>query len=177
VGSASNEGVAAALAAAINSATEGRNMDATVEGSILTISLHAGGTMVATDIGFVHALDYAYAESSVTATDELSAKVNQYNELITQLDNLQDDAFYKGKNLLGSVRRRADDMTVRFGNSKTLTVSSFLGETTRVLSLSGTASWTSETTIPADIDLLTRRSPRSHRVFEAVKQPEHHQRP
>ncbi|OPY02810.1 MAG: flagellin [Syntrophorhabdus sp. PtaB.Bin047] len=153
VGSASNEGVAAALAAAINSATEGRNMDATVEGSILTISLHAGGTMVATDIGFVHALDYAYAESSVTATDELSAKVNQYNELIAQLDNLQDDAFYKGKNLLGSAAGGSDDMTVRFGNSKTLTVSSFLGDHTG-LGLSGTASWTSETTIQADIDLL-----------------------
>jgi flagellin-like hook-associated protein FlgL len=79
--------------------------------------------------------------------------VNQYNELITQLDNLQDDAFYKGKNLLGSAAGGSDDMTVRFGNSKTLTVSSFLGDHTG-LSLSGTASWTSETTIQADIDLL-----------------------
>lgn len=150
---ATSEGIAAAIAAAVNESTEARDMEATVEGNILTLSLAAGGTMVATDIGFAHALDYAYSESSVTATDELSAKVNQYNELITQLDNLQDDAFYKGKNLLGSAAGGSDDMTVRFGNSKTLTVQSFLGDHTG-LSLSGTASWTSETTIQADIDKL-----------------------
>jgi len=153
MGTASAEGIASAIAAAINQGTEARDMEATVSGNTITLSLAAGGTMVATDLAFVHALDYAYSESSVTATDELSAKVSQYNELIAQLDNLQDDAFYKGKNLLGSAAGGTDDMTVRFGNSKELTVASFLGDHTG-LGLSTTASWTSETTIQADIDKL-----------------------
>jgi len=145
--------IAAALATAVNQATATSGLEATVSGNILTIATTDASAMEATDIQFGHALDYVYEESSVTSTDELSAKVAQYNELISQLNKLQDDAFYKGKNLLGSTTGGDDDMTVRFGNSKELTVASFLGDSTG-LGLSTTATWTSETTIQADVTKL-----------------------
>jgi len=153
VASGDSSEIAAALATAVNQTTATTGLEATVSGNILTIATTDASAMVATDIQFGHALDYVYEESSVTSTDELSAKVAQYNELISQLNKLQDDAFYKGKNLLGSAAGGDDDMTVRFGNNKELTVASFLGDSTG-LGLSTTATWTSETTIQADVTKL-----------------------
>lgn len=73
---------------------------------------------------------------------ELAAKVEQYNTLLSQIDDLQDDAFYKGTNLLGGT---GNDMTVRFGNEKTLVVTAFDG-TTAGLTIDTPAIWTAGTT-------------------------------
>jgi len=150
--SGDTEGIAAALATAINAEGE---MSATVIGSTLTIE--STTTMTATAIDFDHEYDYIFEESSVAAVDELSAKISQYADLMTQLGYLQEDAFYKGKNLLGSAAGTGDgeddDMTVRFGNDKELTVSSFKGDVAG-LGLEATVAWASEADIETSIDNL-----------------------
>jgi flagellin-like hook-associated protein FlgL len=127
-------------------------MSATVNGNKITITA-ASNTMVADDIQFAAAYSLAYTESAVGATTELTSKVTQYENLMTQLDNLKGDAFYKGKNLLGGASGGTYDMTVRFGNNHTLTVSSFDGSRSG-LSLDTTLTTTSEATLQASIDKL-----------------------
>ena len=139
---------AVSLANAVN---QGGAMNASVSGSTLTISsATTGATMVANDIQFNAALNSVFTESSIGSGTEFANKVSKYNTMISQLNDLQADAFYKGKNLL----KGGDDMTVRFGNNHTLSVGAFDG-TASGLGLSTTATWTNETTIQADIDKLT----------------------
>jgi flagellin len=90
----------------------------------------------------------AVAESAkgvLTDATELAAKQSQYNTLLSQIDDFQADSFYKGKNLLDS-----DDMTVRFGNSHTLVVTAFDGDTTG-LGIDTAALWTASTTTDGEI--------------------------
>jgi flagellin-like hook-associated protein FlgL len=88
----------------------------------------------------------------------LQAKIAQYNSLITQMNSLQSDANYKGKNLLGSQAGGTDDMTVRFGNNHTLTVQSFNGNATTGVGNLGLdangATWASEATIQSSMDKM-----------------------
>lgn len=87
-------------------------------------------------------------ESSIAAAgDELVAKRAQYTELLSQIDNLVDDAFYKGKNLL----KTGDDMTVRFGNEKTLVVGAFDGSTAGLDITTASSTWASEATVDVSI--------------------------
>jgi len=150
IASGTTDGIAAAIANAINSGTETRDMKASVANNVLTISaVTSTMTMVTNDIAFAAGLASVYSESSINSGAELAAKVTQYNTLMDQLDDLKADAFYKGKNLLN-----AETMTVRFGNNHTLSVTGFNG-TAAGLSLDATASWSSESTIQTSIDKIT----------------------
>jgi flagellin len=146
--------VAAELAAAINRTTEATtSVGASVANNMLTISpASAGATMLTGSIDIAGALLTNFTESSIGSGTELANKVSKYATMISQLNDLQNDAFYKGKNLLSS----GDDMTVRFGNNHALVVNAF-NSTSSGLSLSSTAtgSWASATNIQTDIDLLT----------------------
>ena len=133
------------LANAVNETATG--FDASVNGTTLTITA-GGATMTDGDIEFASGLNSVFTESSIGSGIELAAKVAQYNTLMTQLDQLQGDAFYKGKNLLNN-----ETMTVRFGNNKSLDVVGFGAKATQ-LNMSATASWTNETTIQTDIDKM-----------------------
>ncbi len=141
---------AISLASAINQTTETSDMEATVSNNTLTITpTTAGATMVTADIAFSSALTSNFTESSIGSGTELAAKISQYNTLMSQLDDLKDDAFYKGKNLLN-----AEDMTVRFGNSHTLSVAGFDASASG-LSLDTTASsWVDEDTIQSSISKM-----------------------
>ncbi len=150
IASGTTDGISAAIANAINSGTETRDMKASVANNVLTISaVTSTMTMVDEDIAFDVGLSSVYSESSIKSGTELAAKVTQYNTLMSQLDDLKADAFYKGKNLLN-----AETMTVRFGNNHTLSVAGFNG-TASGLSLDTTASWSSESTIQSSIDKIT----------------------
>lgn len=152
IDSASTSGIAVALASAINASTETRSMTASVSGSQITVTA-AANTMIAADIEFAPAMSLAYTESAISASTDLSSKVTQYSNLMTQLDNLKTDAFYKGKNLLGGAAGGTNDMTVRFGNSHSLSVSSFDGSRSG-LAISATLVTTSEATLQTVIDSL-----------------------
>ncbi|HVN98148.1 MAG TPA: flagellin [Syntrophorhabdaceae bacterium] len=147
IGGATSD-AAISLAQAINLTTETRTkMTATVQNSTITINpTTAGMTMVATDLGFAAALSSNLTASSIGSGVELASKVSQYNTMMAQLNTMKSDAFYNGKNLLNS-----ETMTVRFGNSHTLSVVGF-DSSASGLGLNATATWTSETTIQADID-------------------------
>jgi flagellin len=61
------------------------------------------------------------ATSALSASsDEISTLETQYNNVLTQITNAADDAFYKGVNLLDS-----DTLTVNLGDGSTLTVTGF----------------------------------------------------
>jgi len=94
------------------------------------------------------------AESAIAAnSDELIAKRAQYTTLLSQINDLKDDAYYKGKNLLGGTTA-AFDLTVKFGNSHTLTVEGFDGSATGLGITTGSATWVDETTIDVSITQL-----------------------
>lgn len=119
---------------------------------VLSISRQAGTAMEADDIVSTSA---SAAESTITAnSDELIAKRAQYTTLLSQLNDLKDDAFYKGKNLLGGASGGSYDMTVRFGNSHTLTVESFDASSTGLGLTTASSTWVDETTIGVSITQL-----------------------
>lgn len=146
------DAMAVGLASAINQATETRAMSATVSGSKITITA-AANTMIAADIEYTAALSLAYGESAVGASSDLTSKVSQYSTLMSQIDDLKNDADYKGKNLLGGASGGTYDMTVRFGNSHTLTVASFDGSRSG-LGIDASLTTTSEATLQSSIDKL-----------------------
>lgn len=150
IGGSSTTDWATSLAAAINRTTEATtSVSASVQNNVLTITpTTSGNTMLDTTID-VGAYTSVFTESSIGSGTELAAKVTQYNTLMSQLNDLKSDAFYKGKNLLNS-----ETMTVRFGNDHTLSVAGFDGSASG-LSLTTSATWTSEATIQADIDLIS----------------------
>lgn len=150
IGGSSTTDWATSLAAAINRTTEATtSVSASVQNNVLTITpTTSGNTMLDTSID-VGAYTSVFTESSIGSGTELAAKVTQYNTLMSQLNDLKSDAFYKGKNLLNS-----ETMTVRFGNDHTLSVAGFDGSASG-LSLTTSATWTSESTIQADIDLIS----------------------
>ncbi len=118
---------------------------------VLTISRQAGGTMGEDDIVLGTA---SAAESTIAAnSDELVAKRAQYTTLLAQIDDMKNDAYYKGKNLLGGTTA-AYDLTVKFGNSHTLTVEGFDGSATGLGVTTGSSTWVDETTIDASITEL-----------------------
>lgn len=150
IDSGTTEGLAAAIANAINGSTETKDMKATVNGATLTISpMSTTETMATGDIVFEAGLSSSYSESDISSGAELSAKVTQYNNLMSQINDLKADAFYKGKNLLNS-----ETMTVRFGNDHKLDVAGFNGSATG-LGLDATATWSSETLIQGSIDKIS----------------------
>jgi len=91
------------------------------------------------------ATSYGVALSS-TETSELSTLVTQYNTLRTQLDELAEDAGYKGKNLL-----EAQTLTVKFEGAN-LDVVGFNAKTAG-LGISA-ATWTTGGSIDTDITAL-----------------------
>lgn len=114
----------------------------------LNIKHSDNSALVATDLQITGA---GTTESAIDNNGtELVAKRNQYNSIMTQIDSLQADAFYKGKNLLGGVAG-TNDMTVRFGNSHTLTVSSFDGDVAGLGLDAAATTWSGESTIQASI--------------------------
>jgi flagellin len=150
---ASTAATAFNLASAINNATETRDMTASVSGSTLTISSVAGTSMQATDIEST--LATVFSESAIGTGAELTAKVAKYASFISQINDLKNDAFYKGKNLLGGAAGGTNDMTVRFGNGHTLTVSSFDGSTSGLsISTTATANWATEANITTDVTAM-----------------------
>lgn len=150
IGGSTTSDWAIGLAQAINRTTETtEDMTASVSNNVLTISaVDTAHTMVTGDID-VGAYTSVFTESSIGSGTELAAKVTQYNTLMSQLNDLKSDAFYKGKNLLNS-----ETMTVRFGNDHTLSVTGFDGSAAG-LGLDATASWSSESTIQSSIDKIT----------------------
>jgi flagellin len=153
------------LAAAINNHSPGTTTEATasVSGTTLTISVRSGAVMGDTTIsaGATSTLGDAatalFSESAIgTGTGtEMAAKVSKYATFISQITDLQKDAYYKGKNLLGGAAGGSNDMVVRFGNNHSLTVGSFDGSATGLsLSLTAVNSWAAESDITADITKL-----------------------
>lgn len=118
---------------------------------VLTISRQGGTAMEAGDITTTSA---SVAESDIAAnSDELIAKRAQYTKLLAQINDLKDDAFYKGKNLLGGTSA-AYNMTVKFGNSHTLTVEGFDGSATGLGITTASSTWVDETSIDVSITQL-----------------------
>lgn len=118
---------------------------------VLRISRQDGSTMGAGDITTTSA---SVVESDIAAnSDELIAKRAQYTKLLAQINDLKDDAFYKGKNLLGGTSA-AYNMTVKFGNSHTLTVEGFDGSATGLGITTQSSTWVDETTIDVSITQL-----------------------
>jgi flagellin len=132
-------------------------VNASVNGGTITIANDSGAAMTTTSI-VASGLAASVTESDIgTGTGaEMAAKVAKYASFISQITDLKTDAFYKGKNLLGGAAGGSNDMTVRFGNSHTLTVSSFDGSAVNGLGLSATSTnaWISEADITADITKL-----------------------
>jgi len=147
----STAAAATSLAAAIaTTGTTTFNVSDNGQG-VLSVSRKDGTEMVAGDITTTSA---SVAESTIAAnSDELVAKRAQYTTLLAQINDLKDDAFYKGKNLLGGTTS-AYDMTVKFGNSHTLTVQGFDGSATGLGITTASATWVDETTINASITEL-----------------------
>jgi len=143
---ATDEITALNLASLINSNVETTDIDATsVSGAQINLALNGGGNMVATNVEFVGT---TFTEVLVEPSDALAGLVAQYAELISQLDQLQADAGYKGINLLNS-----EDLTIAFEGTHSLTASGF-DATASGLLLSPTASWDNLTSINADITLM-----------------------
>ena len=91
------------------------------------------------------------SESAIAAnSDELVAKRAEYTRLLGQMDDMQADAFYKGKNLLLS----GDNMTVRFGNGHSLQVDAFNGKADGLGITTASSTWVNETTIQTSITEL-----------------------
>ncbi len=92
------------------------------------------------------------------AAADITSLVNQYNGILTQIDNAANNSFYKGTNLLNSA---SNTLTVDLGDSSTLVVTGF-NVTYSGLSISqanngsssGKADWSSSTDITASITSL-----------------------
>jgi hypothetical protein len=142
---------ATSLAAAIAmSGTTTFNVSDNGQG-VLTISRKDGTAMEAGDITDTSS---SVTESDIAAnSDELVAKRAQYTTLLSQINDLKDDAYYKGKNLLGGTTA-AFDLTVKFGNSHTLTVEGFDGSATGLGITTASSTWIDETTIDVSITQL-----------------------
>lgn len=153
------------LAAAINN-NVATLVKASVSGATLTITSETGAALDANTLKGVVTGTMDTAGSSTIASSkfiesvlgsgngsEVAAKVTKYTDFISQIDDLKNDAFYKGKNLLGGASGGVNDMTVRFGNAHQLSVKSFDATATAGLGISATAtgSWDSEANIAADI--------------------------
>jgi len=120
---------------------------------VLTVSRQDGSTLDITDVVVTGA---GVTESTIAAnSDELVAKRSQYTTLLTQLDNLKSDGYYKGKNLLGGTAA-AYDLTVKFGNGHTLTVDGFDGSATGLGVNTASSTWLSENTIDVSITELEK---------------------
>jgi len=137
------------LATAINSEGTG---DITVTGITgATIGLEdVGDDFVASDVLYTDT--DAFTETSVSAQgDERAALVTQYETLMDQIGQLQQDAQYKGTNLLTS----GESLTVNFEGSNELVVNGFAGDVTGLgLSTAVTSSWGSTGNINTDIGKL-----------------------
>ena len=145
-------GTAAQMAASLTSAfaiTGNTTFSMTDNGDgTVTVTNKDGDAMAAGDITTTSA---NVTESTLAAaSDEFTAKKTQFTTLLAQLDDMQADGYYKGKNLLES----GDDMTVKFGNDHTLTVSAFDGSATGLGITNASSTWINETTIDASIDQL-----------------------
>lgn len=150
IGGSSTSDWAIGLAAAINRTVQTEQMTASVSNNVLTISPTTSGHTMTTDMIDVGAFTTVFGESSIGSGKELAAKVTQYNTLMSQLNDLKADAFYKGKNLLNS-----ETMTVRFGNGHTLDVVGFDGSASGLKLDTTAATWADETTIQGSINKIT----------------------
>jgi flagellin len=88
---------------------------------------------------------------------EIAALENQYNEILNQIDNVTDDAYYKGVNLLDS-----DSLSIDLGEGSTLTVTGF-GGTAAGLGISdagtgGVGAWSTAANITTSVSQLDAAS-------------------
>ena len=144
---------AANLAALINSNNEG-----TTGGDAASVNVKADGVTGSTIQLSVTGLDMTSGtvessvsgvdESLVAASDELSQLQAQYNVLLTQMDDLQDDADYKGINLL----KLGEDLSVDFEGTNTMTVSGFDADHDNLTVTDAT--WSSGGSITNDIGFI-----------------------
>jgi len=140
----SNTTDATTLAAKITANTDlsGAGYTATAKDGVITL---ARSKYDLTAAMVTATTSYGVALSS-TETSELASLVTQYNTLRTQLDELAEDAGYKGKNLLS-----ADTLTVKFEGA-TLDVVGFDSSTTGLAI--GSSTWTTGGNIDTDITAL-----------------------
>lgn len=145
------------LAALVNQhdTSDATEFNATVSGDTITFTSRTAGTaMTTTSIAGTYT---GFTEGTIAGGDgtELAAKVAKYATFISQITDLEKDAYYKGKNLLGGAAGGSNDMVVRFGNNHSLTVASFDGSATGLgLSLTATNGWAAEADITGDITKL-----------------------
>lgn len=153
VGSTDSE-TAINLAMLINSTTETNDIDATdVQGTTISLADAGSAAMVATDVVIASADEDNFSESFVAASDEKTQLVAQYASLISQLDDLVDDANYKGTNLLQT--GAANELTINFENGHSLTLSGFDAKAAGLaLNTVATSDWAAKTDAQTDIDLL-----------------------
>jgi flagellin-like hook-associated protein FlgL len=139
---------AGAFFAAQNHRSRANDLDARKSGmdeAIQTIKAADGGIKAITDL-IQQAKGLAASARSATVADRATL-ATQYNGLLTQIDNLANDASYKGTDLLGA----GSSLTVALneGGSSTLTVTGFDASSTG-LSIAGAANaWAADADITA----------------------------
>lgn len=137
------------LAAAVASAVVINILDVIgVSGNSISFEEDSGADIVGTDITFGDT--DAFAETLVTSSDERSALVAQYAELMIQVGQLQSDSGYKGINLLDL----NDTLTVKFEGSNKIDVAGFDGDVEGLdlfKTAGGGSGWADDTLIETDI--------------------------
>jgi len=146
---------ASSLASAINLVTETHPLTASVSGSVLTLTPTTAGSTIYNGTGntadvVTTGLTNNFTAGSIASGSDLSNAMTSYASLITQLNNMQNDAGYGGTNLLSS----SDSLTVHFGNSHTLTISGFDSTASGLLMDTVATSWTSTSNIQSSIDKM-----------------------
>ena len=163
-GTFKNEITAMNLAVQVNSVSEtDGDIAATVKGGSLLLA-SAGSTDLTVDTTLTGAVQFvasdSFSETLVAGGDPVASLVSQYATLMSQIDQLQNDAGYKGINLLNTT----DTLTVSFEGTNKLEVNGFNGTVAGLgvnARAGGTAvgvdgDWTTAGNIDADIALLDK---------------------
>jgi flagellin len=137
------------LASVVNSAEPSDVLATGINNATISFET-SGADFEETDITYIDTS--AFTENLVAAQgDERSTLVTQYETLMDQVDQLQNDAEYKGTNLLTS----GVTLSVEFEGDNKLDVIGFAGDVTGLkLSATVTSSWNSDTNIETDITKL-----------------------
>lgn len=113
------------LAAAVASDAASNDLDVVaVSGNSISFEEDDSGTTGVVDGDIVFTNDDHFAETLITSSDERSALVAQYAELMIQVGQLQSDSGYKGINLLDL----NDTLTVKFEGGNKIDVAGFDGD-------------------------------------------------
>jgi flagellin-like hook-associated protein FlgL len=95
------------------------------------------------------------AQSALSADDssEVTEYMNQYNEVLSQIDDLAGDSGYKGVNLLGGTTEELEIAFDEDGDSS-ITVSGFDASCSGLLDLTTATDWSTSALINASVDEL-----------------------